>query len=104
MVKFRAETLVHRVLIKPFIETKTKSGIVIAKDERKQAIDSDRGEVFMIGPEAWKAFGCAFAPVKVGDKVYYAKYGAKVIKDDETQELYIIANDEDVLVGYTENE
>lgn len=99
-MKFRPETLVHRVLIKPFVEKKTASGIFIAKDERKQAIDSDKGEVFMIGPEAWKPFGCKIPPVKIGDQVIYSKYGAKVIKDDETDELYIICNDEDVLVGY----
>ena len=98
-MKFRRETLVHRVLIKPFIEKQTKSGIVIAKDERRQAIDSDKGTVFMIGPEAWKDFGCEKSPFQVGDTVVYSKYGAKVIKDDETEELYIIANDEDLLVG-----
>jgi len=102
-MKFRQETLVHRVLIKPFIEKTTKGGIVLATSERKQAIDSDKGEVFMIGPQAWKAFGCVFTPVKIGDTVYYAKYGAKVLKDEDTGELYIICNDEDVLVGYTEN-
>ena len=101
-MKFRAETLVHRVLIKPFIEKTTKGGIIISRDERSQAISSDKGEVYMIGPEAWKAFGCTKAPVKIGDKVYYAKYGAKVLKDEETSELYIICNDEDVLVGYGE--
>lgn len=100
-MKFLPETLVHRVIIKPNIETKTKSGIVIAKDERRQAVDSDRGEVFMIGPKAWKDFGCEKPPVKVGDKVYYAKYGAKVLKDEETDSLYIICNDEDILVGYS---
>lgn len=100
-MKFKVDTLVHRVIIKPDIETKTASGIVIAKDERRQAVDSDQGVVFMIGPKAWKDFGCAKPPVKVGDRVYYAKYGAKVLKDQDTNELYIICNDEDNLVGYT---
>lgn len=98
-MKFRRETLVHRVLIKPFIETKTASGIIVAKDERKQAIDSDKGTILMFGDKAWKDFGCDTPPVKVGDTVVYSKYGAKVIKDDETEELFIICNDEDVLVG-----
>ena len=100
-MKFRPETLVHRVIIKPFIEKETKSGIVIARDERSQAINSDRGTVFMVGPKAWLDFKCSEPPVKVGDEVYYAKYGAKVLKDEDTKELYIICNDEDVLVAYS---
>jgi co-chaperonin GroES (HSP10) len=104
MIEFRAETLVHRVIIKPKIETTTKSGIVISTSERSQAINSDQGEIFLIGPKAWSDFGCDTPPVNVGDRVFYAKYGAKVLKDPDTNELYIICNDEDVLVGYTENE
>lgn len=92
---FLAETLVHRVIIKPFIQTETESGIIIARDERSQAVNSDKGTVFMVGPKADVA-------VKPGDKVYYAKYGAKVLQGDKTTPFYIICNDEDVLVGYTE--
>ena len=102
-MKFRQETLVHRVIIKPRIETETASGIVLARDERSQAINSDQGTVFMIGPKAWKDFNCETPPVKVGDKVFYAKYGAKVLKDERTGDLYIIANDEDILVGYEDD-
>ena len=101
-MKFRSETLVHRVIVKPKIETETKSGILLARDERSQAINSDTGTVFMVGPKAWEDFKCDTPPVKPGDKVFYAKYGAKVLKDEETEELYIICNDEDILVGYEE--
>ena len=100
-MKFRPETLVHRVIIKPHIETKTESGLYVAVDERSQAVNSDRGIIVEIGPKAWKAFGCWRKPFKVGAKVYYAKYGAKVLKDAATGQLYIICNDEDVLVEYT---
>ena len=107
-MKFRADTLCHRVILKPKIETTTKSGIVLAVSERSQAINSDQGEVFMIGSSAWKderVFGkVAEQPVKVGDNVFYAKYGAKVLKDPDSDQLYIILNDEDILVGYTEND
>ena len=99
-MKFDANSLVHRVLLKPFIETETKSGIVIARDERSQAINTDRGEILMFGFRAWKDYGCEVPPVKVGDKVIYAKYGAKTLKDDETGEFYILCNDEDILVRY----
>lgn len=95
-MKFKPETLAHRVILKPFIETTSKGGIVIARDERSQAINTDKGEVYMIGPK------CEFGldALKPGDKVLYAKYGAKLIKDEETKQMYIICNDEDILVGY----
>lgn len=102
MIKFKPETLGFRVLIKPSIlGKKTESGIMIATDERTQATNSDKGEVLAIGSEAWKTYGFKEPPVKVGDMVFYAKYGCKTIKDEDTDDLYIIANDEDILVGYT---
>ena len=102
-MKFRSETLVHRVIIKPYIlPKKSEGGIDLsALSDRSQAVNSDRGTVLMIGPKAWLDFKCETPPVAVGDQVYYAKYGAKVLKDDMTGELYIICNDEDILVGYT---
>lgn len=102
-MKFKESTLVHRVILKPFIVKKSKGGIDLsAISDRTQAINTDKGEVFMIGPKAWKDFGCDVAPVKVGDTVYYAKYGAKILKDEKEDQLYIIINDEDILVGYTD--
>jgi co-chaperonin GroES (HSP10) len=101
-MKFKPETLGFRVILKPFIETMSKGGIAIARDERSQAINTDKGEVFMIGREAWG--NLAHKPeLQAGDKVYYAKYSAKVLKDEVTGEYYILCNDEDILVGY-ENE
>lgn len=102
-MKFQPETLVHRVILKPQIETQTKSGIQLAVSERSQAINSDRGVIMAIGPKAWKDFGCDEPPFKVGDQVFYAKYGVKVLQDPVTKDLYVLANDEDILVGY-ENE
>lgn len=101
-MKFNRETLVHRVILKPFIEKESKGGILIARDERSQAINTDKGTVLMFGDRAWKDFGCTDAPVKPGDKVYYAKYGAKVLKDEDTGEFYVLCNDEDILVGYSD--
>jgi len=103
MVKFRPETLVYRVILKPFVEKETKSGIIISTDARTQAINTDRGEIVMFGNQAWKDYGCVESPFKVGDKVYYAKYGAKTIKPEGSEDFLILCNDEDILVGY-ENE
>lgn len=98
-MKFKAETLAERVLLKPLIEKMSKGGIVIARDDRTQAINTDRGEVFMIGPQAW--YDLPTKPdIKVGDKVFYSHYGAKTIRVGD--EFLIIANDKDILVGYTD--
>ncbi len=99
MLKFNQKSLGHRVLIKPRVEKQTASGIVLHFDDRRAAIDSDKGTVVAVGPQAYKDFGDGTPWVAVGDFVYYAKYGAKVIKDEEADELYIICNDEDVLLG-----
>jgi co-chaperonin GroES (HSP10) len=100
-VKFRPETLGFRVLLKPEVLKETKSGIVIASSDRNQAINSDKGEIVGIGPDAWKAFKMDQPPFKVGDTVFYARYGVKLLKDEDSDDLYVIANDEDILVGYT---
>jgi len=99
-MKFQAETLAERVLLKPLIEKVSKGGIVIARDDRTQAINTDRGEIFMIGPAAW--YDLPQKPdLKVGDKVFYSHYGAKTIKVGD--EFLIICNDKDILVGYTDD-
>lgn len=100
-MKFKPETLGFRVLLRPDILKETKSGIVIASSDRNQAINAERGIIVAIGPEAFKAFGFA-SPFKVGDKVIYSKYGAKLLKDKEADELYMICNDEDILVAIEE--
>ena len=99
-MKFKPDTLGHRVVLKPFIETMSKGGIAIPRDERTQAINTDKGEVVHIGPSAW--YDKPEKPnLKPGDTVYYAKYGAKMIKDEENGAMFILCNDEDILVGYT---
>lgn len=99
MIQFNRASLGNRVLLKPQIEKVSKGGIVLARGEREQAINTDRGEVFMVGPECW--YDMPNPPeISVGDKVLYSHYGAKTIKDGE--EFFVICNDVDILVGYTE--
>lgn len=86
-----------RILIKPDVVTKTASGIQIVSNERLMASNSDDGIVVKIGAMAWKDFKDPTPWVKVGDKVKYAKYGAKVLKEKDSDEFYIICNDEDIL-------
>jgi co-chaperonin GroES (HSP10) len=99
-VQFNQESLAERVILKPLIEKVSKGGIVISTDDRKQAINTNQGEVVMIGPMAW--YDLPEKPkLKPGDKVYYAKYGAMVLKADGMEDFLVICNDKDILVGYT---
>lgn len=102
-MKFNQESLDVRIILKPYIlPTKSEGGIDLsAISARSQAINTDRGEIVLIGPTAW--YDRPIKPnLKPGDTVYYSKYGAKTLQDDETKELFIICNDEDILVGYSE--
>src|SRR4051812_26615874 len=99
MLKFKVKSLGHRILIKPRVEKTTASGIVLHFDDRRAAIDSDKGSVVAIGDQAYKDMGDGTPWIEVGDFVYYAKYGAKMIKDEDSDDIYIICNDEDVLLA-----
>ena len=99
---FLEKTLAERVIIKPLVAKKSKGGIILSQDERSQAINADRGEVFLIGPMAW--YDLPEKPdIKVGDKVYYSKYGAKTLKPEGSEDFFIICNDKDILVGYKDD-
>lgn len=103
MIQFNQKSLGHRVILKPKIEKATKSGIVIARDERSQAVNTNQGEVFMIGPACWDNMENK-PDIKVGDTVYYARYGAMTIKPEGSEDFLVLCNDEDLLVGYSEND
>lgn len=88
--------ILHRILVKPDkVETKTASGIVLALDERREQAAAETGTVVAIGSTAFKDFGEDTTIIKQGDKIFFAKYAGKTVKDKE--EEYIILNDEDVV-------
>ena len=103
MIQFNQKSLGHRIILKPRIEKESKGGILIARSERDQAVNTNQGEVFMIGPACWEEMENK-PDIKVGDLVYYARYGAMTIKPEESENFLVLCNDEDLLVGYTENE
>jgi chaperonin GroES len=90
--------LLHTVLIKPDeVETKTASGIVIpdlvTEKERKAM---EYGTVVTVGPRAFIDYGRDPTILKGGDRVSYARYSGKVIKDTDGIE-YVLVNDIDIL-------
>lgn len=89
--------LLHRILIKPEpIETKSKGGIILAVDEKREQAAAEIGIVVSVGLTSFKDYGSDPSLLSKGDKVAFAKYAGKRIKDvDETE--YIILNDEDIV-------
>jgi len=89
----------HRVLIKAEdVDEKTRGGLYLSPTtmERRK---NERviGTIVSIGMNAWKAFDGGEPWAKEGDKIFYARYGGSTIKDPDTQEEFILLNDEDVL-------
>lgn len=100
----------HRVLVKPFnieqhdkaFESAKKAGIfLLEQEERKMQVNIDKGTVLDIGPTAFEAFGNV-AWYAVGDVVGFTKFGGKYIKNPETNEDFLILNDEDVICVFKE--
>lgn len=100
------EPLLHRIVVKPenFEELSEdhkyakKIGLEIVKvDETRNAQASvDVGVVVAIGPTAYKDFGVS-SPVSVGDRVNYARFSGKIVKDPATKEEFVVLNDEDCI-------
>jgi len=91
----------HRVLLKrDTLETKTEWGfeMVIGTDQRKlERAAIDTGIIVSVGPNAWKGWDDGTPWAKVGDEVFFARHAGKVLVDEDTEEEFLIINDEDVL-------
>lgn len=95
------EPISFRVVIKPDpVEKKTKSGLVLALDEKLEEGATQTGTIISIGPDVYAAFkpSLPYAGLEIGQRVSFAKYSGKWVKDDETGINYLIVNDEDIVV------
>ena len=89
-----------RVVIRPDpVMKKTKSGILLATDEKLEAGATDRGTIVSIGPDVYTAFKTSllYAGLAVGQRVAFAKYSGKWVTDPETKENLLVVNDEDIV-------
>lgn len=88
----------YKVIVRPdAVEKKTASGLVLARNEREEKGANVRGTVVDLGEDAFSAYKpkTAFAGLKVGDVVYYAKYAGKRIKEsDDSEELLVLLDDD----------
>ncbi len=89
--------VLHRILIKVDpVETKTASGIIVSLNEKREQAAAEIGTVVDIGSTAFKDYGETPNLIKVGDRVYFAKYAGKTVKDTDGNE-FLICNDEDIV-------
>ena len=95
--------LLHTILLKPDeVETKTASGIVIpdmVTEKARKAVEC--GTLITVGPRAFIDYGSDPTILKGGDRVSFARYSGKVIKDNDGTE-FVLVNDIDILAKIEE--
>jgi co-chaperonin GroES (HSP10) len=108
------EVFLHRILVKRDEQVDTDAvvtkkemsriGLVVApsvqKDlesaVRREQASMDTGTVVQIGSTAYRDYGIE-CPIKVGDNITFAKFSGKEVTDKETEEVFVVINDEDVV-------
>lgn len=105
------KVVLHRILIKQDKLEETNvdylraraAGIVLpdSDDKKRAQAGVDTGTVVAIGDTAFRDFGTT-SPIKVGDKIAYARFSGKFITDPDDKQEFVALNDEDVICVFTE--
>jgi chaperonin GroES len=91
----KIKPLNNRVLIKRSKAQTSKGGIILPDTAQEKPKE---GEVVAVGAGLRDEEGVIQAlAVKVGDKVLFSSYAGTEIKDNETDEDYLILSEEDIL-------
>ena len=99
-----------RILIRPFklqehdktFASAKAAGIVLMDtSERKEQINIDKGTVLEIGSKCHEDYT---QNLSVGDVIGYAKFGGKFVTDTQTDEIFLIINDEDVICKFSKEQ
>lgn len=101
--------LLHHILVVPekaeeadeVYRRAQAAGIKLQLDKREQAA-VEYGKVVKVGPTAFKDYGRDPDILKEGDRISFAKYAGKAIKDEGID--YLLLNDQDVLCIMGEKE
>jgi len=92
----------YRLLIKPReIERVSSGGIIVSvegtNDDKLEQSGNQFGEVIGIGHTCWKG-GVDETPwCEEGDQICFSKHAGRFIYDPETDDPYLIINDDDVI-------
>lgn len=95
----------NRILIKPdkienpadAYETLRSSGMRVIQDEKRERAAQHIGTVVEIGHACWFDFPSEYKQwCRVGDRVIYARHAGKFVSDPDTEEEFVIVNDNDV--------
>ena len=101
--------VLHRIIVKPddimesdkTLKKAREMGLVIHRDEKdREQAAVDSGIVMSFGETVFRDYGVTENPLKVGDRVVFARYAGKAIMDNEVR--YLALNDEDVVAIITE--
>ncbi|MBT9137929.1 MAG: 10 kDa chaperonin [Syntrophomonadaceae bacterium] len=94
----KARPLGDRIVVKQVEEEEVKKGGIIIPDVAKEK--SQRGEVKAVGPGKKNEDGKVIPlEVKVGDKIFFSKYGGTEVEIDGKE--YVIMREDDVLAIIT---
>lgn len=104
--------LIHRIIVKadkiddtdPEYKRLKAIGLELAdhSERKREQASVDKGTVVSVGPTAFRDFGEADCPVKVGDYIAYARFSGKKITDPFTLEEFVALNDEDLVCVFKE--
>ena len=90
----------YKILVKYQKPTEvTEWGFELAVDSKTKRLEKaavDQGTIVSVGPNAWKAYDDGSPWAKVGDVVYYSRYGGMFVTDPEDGEEYVLLNDQDI--------
>lgn len=103
------KAVAFRIIVRPDPVVEEKVGsIVIAKLDSNSMLKAATtvGTIVDIGEDAWAAHRpkTQFAGLKVGDRVFYAKYAGKMIQETKDGEEVLVLIDEDIVAKVEESE
>ncbi len=91
----KIKPLNNRVLVKRSKAQTTKGGIILPETAQEKPKE---GEVVAIGPGTRDEEGNLLPlAVKIGDRVLFSSYAGTEIKNQESEEEYLILAEEDIL-------
>lgn len=99
-----------RLLVKPFqiqehdkvFASALKAGLVLMEQsKRKEQVNVDKGTVLQVGPGCHPDY---VGDLKEGDVIGFAKFGGKFVQEPNSEDIYLIINDEDVICVFKDTE